>query len=169
MAKVILRSDLDCQNNVWMIPLLLALMMAPQVLPQASETQTDPHLVRLELFEAVIRYQIESWEQRASTYCIAINGTDAESALLDRLRPLPVERASACHKLNQKPVMPVVDAKMKDSVVFNLGTIRNLSDSEVEVEGGYFCGNLCMAQGTYRVVHESSGWHVLRFEAQFTL
>ena len=164
-----LRGSLEYPNNVRMIPLLIALMMAQEVLPQASQPPAETRLGRLELFEAVIRYQIESWEQRAYTYCIAINGVDAESTLLDRLRPFHVERASACHRLNQKPVMPVVDAKSKDSVIFNLGTIRNLSDSEVEVDGGYFCGNLCMAQGTYHVVHETSGWHVLRFVAQFTL
>jgi len=153
-----------------MIPLLIALILAPAVLPQSSQTPAETNLGRLDLFEAVIRYQIKSWEeQRADTYCIAINGIDAESALLDRLRPFPVERASACHRLNQKPVMPVVDAKQKESVIFNLGIIRNLSDSEVEVEGGYFCGNLCMAQGTYHVVREPSGWRVLRFEAHFTL
>lgn len=152
-----------------MIPLLIALMMAPGVSPQASQTPAEANSVRLDLFEAVVRYQIESWQQSADTFCIAINGVDAESTLLDRLRPLPVERASTCHKLNQKPVMPVVDAKQKESVIFNLGTIRNLSESEVQVEGGYFCGNLCMAQGTYHVVHETSGWRVLRFEARFTL
>ena len=151
-----------------MIPLLIALMIAPQMLPQSSQMPTEAK-GRLALYEAVIRYQIKSWQQKAHTYCIAINGVDAESTLLDRLRPFHVERASACHRLNQNPVMPVVDAKKKESVIFNLGTIRNLSDSEVEVEGGYFCGNLCVAQGTYHVVREPSGWHVLRFEADLTL
>lgn len=152
-----------------MIPLLIALMMARQMLPQSSHTPTETSLGRLDLYEAVIRYQIESWEQKANSYCIAINGVDAESTLLDRLRPFRVRRASACHRLNQKPVMPVVDAKEKESVIFNLGTIRNLSDSEVEIEGGYFCGNLCMAQGTYHAVRAPSGWHVLRFDSHLTL
>jgi hypothetical protein len=153
-----------------MIPLLIALMLAPAVLPQSSQGPAETNLDRLDLFEAVVRYQIKSWEeQRADTYCIAINGVDAESTLLDRLRPIHVNGASACHRLNRRPVRPVVDAKEKESVIFNLRSIRILSDSEVEVEGGYFCGNLCMAQGTYHVVREPSGWRVLSFEAHFTL
>jgi hypothetical protein len=155
-----------------MIPLLIALMMAPQApsaSAQLSQTPAQRSLVRLDLYEAVIRYQIKSWEQKAHTYCIAVNGVDAEWSLLDRLRPFQVKRASACHRLNQKPVMPVVDARQKESVIFNLGIIRSLSDAEVEIEGGYFCGNLCVAQGIYHVVHAASGWQVSEFEAHLTL
>ena len=123
----------------------------------------------LDLYEAVIRYQIKSWQQAAHTYCVEINGADPNPALLQRLRPLHVRGASACQKLIEKRLMRVVDGKMKGSVIFNLGPARNVTESQVEVEGGYVCGNLCMAQGIYHLVRDGSGWHVLKFEARLTL
>lgn len=148
----------------------VALLIAVQVvLPQSARKPNDVSSGNLDLYEAVIRFQIKSWQQAAHTYCIEINGIDPDPALLQRLRPLHVKGASACQKLNEKNLMSIVDGKMKGSVIFKLASVRNVSESEVEVEGGYLCGNLCMAQGNYRVVRDASGWHVLRFEAGLTL
>ncbi len=144
-------------------------MIAAQVLSQSVKNTNDASSGNLNLYEAVIRFQIKSWQQAAHTYCIEIKGIDPDPALLQRLRPLHVKGASACQKLNEKRLMSIVDGKMKGSVIFNLGSVRNMSESEVEVAGGYLCGNLCMAQGVYRVAREASGWHVLRFEAGLTL
>jgi hypothetical protein len=156
-------------RNMGMIALPVLLMTASLVLSPLSHMPIIATSGRLDLYEAVIRYQIKSWQLPAHTYCIKINGVDAEKVLLDHLRPLHARGASACHKLNQKPAMPIVDAKRKESVIFYLGDIRNVSDSEVDVDGGYYCGDLCMAEGTYRVINERSGWRVERFEARFTL
>jgi hypothetical protein len=147
----------------------MALMIALQVLPQSVHKTNDVNSGNLDLYEAVIRFQIKSWQQAAHTYCVEINGIDPDPALLKRFRPLHVKGASACQKLNEKQLTRVVDSKMKGSVIFNLGAIRNVSESEVDVEGGYLCGNLCMARGDYRVIRDASGWHVVRFEARITL
>jgi hypothetical protein len=147
----------------------MALMIAVQVLPQSVPKPNDVSSGNLDLYEAVIRFQIKSWQQAAQTYCVRINGIDPAPALLQRLRPLHVIGASACQKLDEKQLMRVVDSKMKGSVIFNLAAFRNVSESEVEVGGGYLCGDLCMAQGVYRLVHEASGWHVAGFEAHLTL
>ncbi|MGA8089167.1 MAG: hypothetical protein WCA10_17970 [Terracidiphilus sp.] len=147
----------------------IALMIAVQVLPQSVHKPNDVSSGDLDLQEAVIRYQIKSWQQEMHTYCVEINGTDPDPALLQRLRPLKVKGASACHRQNDRQLMMIVDDKKKDSVIFNLVAFRKVSESEVEIEGGYFCGNLCMAQGTYHLVRGASGWHVVRFEARLTL
>ena len=61
--------------------------------------------------------------------------------------------------------MRVVDKKTKkNSVIFDVGTIRRLNESEIEVEGGYLCGSLCMASGSYRLVREGSSWRVTGFK-----
>ena len=147
----------------------MALMIAAQVLPQAANKPNHVSASNLDLYQAVVRFQIKSWQQAARTYCVEINGIDPDPALLQRLRPLHVKGASACQKQNEKQLMRIVDGKMKESVIFNLAGVRIVNDSEVEVEGGYLCGNLCMAQGNYRVVRDASGWHVVEFEAHLTL
>ncbi len=156
-----------------MIPLRLivpmALMIAAQALAQSVHKPSNVNSGNLDLYEAVIRFQIKSWQQAAHTYCIKINGIDPDPALLQRLRPLHVKGVSACQKRSEKQSMDIVDGKMKGSVIFNVAAFRSMSESEVEVEGGYVCGNLCMAQGVYRVVREGSGWQVVGFEARLTL
>ena len=147
----------------------LVLMIAAQVLPQSVHKPNDLSSDNLDLYEAVIRFQIKSWQQPAHTYCVEINGIDPDRNLLQRLRTQHVKGVSACQKLNEKKLTEVVDGKMKRSVIFNLATVRNVSESEVEIKGGYLCGNLCTAQGIYRVVRGASGWHVLGFVAYFTL
>ena len=120
----------------------------------------------LSVYETVIRFQIKSWELAAHTYCVEINGRDADPILLQRLVALPVKGASACRKQQDRsPLMSVVDRKTrKQSVIFNLGSIRHVSASEVEVEGGYLCGSQCMAEGVYRVVRDANSWRVANFE-----
>jgi hypothetical protein len=150
--------------SVIAIPIVLTALV--YALPQ-SPKKTDPAISpNLDLYETVIRFQISSWELSAHTYCIKINGADADPVLLQRLLPLPVKPASACRMVNEKsPLMSVVDRKTrKTAVIFDLGTIRRVSDSEVQVEGGYWCGSLCMAGGVYRVLLQGQSWHVAGFE-----
>lgn len=120
------------------------------------------------VYEATIRYQIKTWELAASTFCVEINGQDAEPALLQRLQPLHVKPASACKKYTRKPLdtMNVIDRKTKEnSVIFDLETIHRVNQSEVDVDGGYVCASLCMAGGSYHVVWDSTGWHATGFVA----
>ena len=161
--------DLDLQEAVIRYQVRSWHRMLICVMPQSVHKPNDLSSGDLDLQEAVIRYQVRSWQQEMHTYCVEINGTDPDPALLHRLRPLKVKGASACHRQNEKQLMMIVDDKKKASVIFNLVAFRKVSESEVEIEGGYFCGNLCMAQGTYHLVRGASGWHVVRFEARLTL
>ena len=62
-------------------------------------------------------------------------------------------------------MMTVVDAKTKKpAVIFNLGEIRQVSKSEVQVEGGYLCASQCMAEGVYNLVREEDSWRVESFK-----
>src|SRR5579872_1473191 len=99
----------------------IALMVAAQALPQpqAAKRPNEVNLSSLDLYEAVVRFQIKSWQSTANTYCIEINGADPGPACLLRLRPLHVKGASACQKLNDKTQMIVVDGKNKGAVIFD--------------------------------------------------
>ena len=140
--------------------------IASQAVPQSGQVARPVASSDLELYESVLRYQIKSWELAASTFCIKVNRADADATLLNRLRPLPVKAASECKEVIGKTTfMRVVDKKTKKkSVIFDVGAIHHLSDSEIEVEGGYLCASLCMASGVYRLVREESGWRVTGFK-----
>jgi hypothetical protein len=135
----------------------------------AEEAQnTSNEVESANVFEAVVRYQIESWELAANSYCISIQGKDATTDFLRRLTPLPVKAASGCRKQTTEKVMvSVVDKKTgKRSVIFDVEAIHWISENEVAVEGGYFCANLCMASGLYHVVRDGTKWRVTRYDVK---
>jgi hypothetical protein len=64
-------------------------------------------------------------------------------------------------------MMWMVDKKSgKRAVIFDVGAIRWVNDTHAEVEGGYVCGDLCMAGGTYQVFLDGTKWAVSGFEAR---
>jgi len=133
---------------------------------EAQNTPNDDESANL--FEAVVRYQIESWEFAANSYCISIQGKDATNDFLRRLTPLPVKAASGCRKqTTEKVIVSVVDKKTgKRSVIFDVAAIHWISENEAAVEGGYFCANLCMASGLYHVVRDGTKWRGTRYDVK---
>jgi hypothetical protein len=77
-----------------------------------------------------------------------------------------VKGASNCRKQTiEKVLVVVLDKKTgKHSVIFNLDTIRWITENEAEVAGGYFCGNLCMASGDYHVIRDGTRWVVTGYD-----
>ena len=134
--------------------------------PQASGA-APKGIDQAAVYEAVVRFQIQSWKLAAQSYCIEVKGKDPAKELLDRLQPLPVKRASACQKRHdwRGISMEVVDKKnRKPAVIFDVGEIHRRTDAELDVDGGYLCASLCMAGGTYRVIWDGSRWLVNRFD-----
>jgi len=129
--------------------------------PQAESASAD-------VYEAVVRYQIKSWDLAANSYCISVEGKDATKDFLKRFNPLPVTVASNCIKqAKQKVSMQVVDKKTgKASVIFDVEAIHWLTKNEAEVGGGYLCGSLCMAGGKYHVIRDGMQWVVTRYDVQ---
>jgi hypothetical protein len=143
----------------YLLPLLVANAIA---FAQEPEKESGSG----EVYEAVVRYQIKSWDLAASSYCISVDGRDATKDFLKRFVPLPVRTASGCtKKTTQKVLMQVVDKKAgRPSVIFDVAAIHWLTKNEAEVEGGYLCGNLCMASGKYHVVRDGTRWVVTKFD-----
>jgi hypothetical protein len=143
-------------------------LFASDVLSSVETQNTPNEEESANVFEAVVRYQIESWELAANSYCISIEGKDATTDFLRRLTPLPVKPASGCRKqTTEKVIVSVVDKKTgKRSVIFDVEAIHWISENEAAVEGGYFCANLCMASGRYRVVRDGTKWRVTRYDIE---
>jgi len=121
------------------------------------------------VFEAVVRYQIKSWELSANSYCVSIDGRDAPKDFLRRFEPLPVKGASRCSKrTTAKTLFSVVDKQTgKRSVIFDVETIHWITENEAEVEGGYVCATSCSAAGRYHVVHDGNQWQVTAYNISF--
>jgi hypothetical protein len=144
------------------IPLLLALTIQSVVTTQEPQRESGS----VDVYEAVVRYQIKSWDLAASSYCVSVEGRDATKDFLKRFNPLLVKSASSCRKqTKQKVSMQVVDKKTgKPSVIFDVEAIHWLSQNEADVEGGYLCGSLCMAGGKYHVIRDGIQWVVTRYD-----
>jgi hypothetical protein len=141
---------------------------ATTVPPTATATSSPQRPSEVEVYEAVLRYQIKSWDLNADSYCVKVGGKDASKTLLGRLQPLHVKSASGCKERHIASVMEIVDKKTgKLSVIFDMGKIHWLAPSNADVEGGYLCGTSCMAAGSYRVQWDGSGWVVIEFRKDF--
>jgi hypothetical protein len=142
--------------------LLIASMTQPLVKAQRPPKQS----ASADVYEAVVRYQTKAWDLAADSYCVSINGRDAAEDFLERFVPLPVKAALKCRKQTKAKVTVVVlDKKTgKRSVIFDVETIRWITENEAEVAGGYFCGSLCSASGIYHVIRDGTHWVVTRYD-----
>jgi hypothetical protein len=142
----------------------LCFALAPQVAVNAQQYHEESG----DVYEAVVRYQIKSWELAASSYCVSIAGRDATKDFLKRFDPLPVKGASSCRKQTKDKVLVVVTDKKNGnrSVMLDVEAIRWITESEVDVTGGYFCGSLCMASGTYHLIRDGTHWTVTSYDVQ---
>jgi hypothetical protein len=133
--------------------------------PPTATTEAPQNPSAADVYEAVLRYQVKSWELAAESYCVRVNGKDANTTLLERLKPLNLKGASACRERTvQHVMMRIVDRKTgRMSVIFDVGEIR-WRKFEAEVDGGYLCGSECMAGGTYYVAWDGSRWAVTKFD-----
>lgn len=144
--------------------------LAAQTIPDDSHpAQEAQGVVSVDVREAVLRYQISTWKLAAATYCVKVDGQDADRRFLTRFYPLPVKGASGCRKQTPsklpKFLYTIVDKHTKkNSVIFDIGEIRWVKQTEAEVDGGYDCASECMAAGEYRVVWDGTGWTVTAFD-----
>jgi hypothetical protein len=135
-------------------------------LSSACARQSNGKSKSADVFEAVVRYQIKSWELTANSYCISIEAKDATKEFLKRFDPLPVDPASNCRKQTKEKAVVVVTNKRngKRSVIFNVESVRWISENEAEVAGGYFCGSFCSASGIYHLSRKGDVWVVTTYD-----
>jgi hypothetical protein len=140
---------------------LLTVAIAVRALPQESSKKVAEDGVR----EAVYRYQIQTWELAAHSYCLSMNGKDPSREFLGRFRPLPVVAGSRCKRKKTLAGEGVVDKTSgKPSVLLATGKLSWISDSEAELEGSYNCATLCWASGIYHATLEDGRWVIKSFK-----
>jgi len=139
------------------------------VAAQGPAPQTSPihasQSIESAIDEAVVRYQIKSWEIGAESYCIRIKGRDADDSFLRQLKGLPVKPASDCEQKKTKEGMAVIDKRSKKkSVLLGVGDIVALTDDSATVQGSYLCGSQCMSGGVYHLSFDGTQWQVTKYD-----
>jgi hypothetical protein len=155
--------------------LLVMVLLAPLALQRSTDaTRLDP-TQRNAIGEAVFRYQLAHLYFKNYSAFVELpteNGKwrDPDERFLSRLndiKPRP-------RKFSERPRPPAgvyphqfVDrGSGKVIVLLFVGAITRLSDSEVELDGGFSCGSLCGESFHYRVVNKADAWTVT--EAKLT-
>lgn len=116
--------------------------------------------------EVVLRYQIKSWELNADVYFVEINSKDPSKEFLNRMADLkkPVKRKSDSKQAGAAKEYVRDKRSRLRGVIFDQARVIKKTESTVDVEGGYFCGSLCMASGTYHLQLRGTTWVVTGFD-----
>jgi hypothetical protein len=134
------------------------LMGCASPLKQKIDSLTDEEL---DIYESVFRYQfqnnVSAQQQGAHAYYISIYRYDPPEGYLKRFSGhLPIVlRRSEC-KIHEDGV---IHRQTKEpGLIFTVGDIRWISESEVEVEGGYFENGRSASGNTYFLRRENGKW-----------
>jgi hypothetical protein len=123
----------------------------------------------LDIREATFRYQFgnnaSGQQKNTKNYYLSIDAgdkkTDPDDAFLKRFTGSPpVKKVSEC---DESVIQGVVDKKTGEpGLVFRTGAIKWISDTEVEVSGGYYEGNLSSSGNTYYLKRDADKWKVIK-------
>jgi hypothetical protein len=133
--------------------------------------------------EAVLRYQMEGWARdgdkseaeaqdandkaiakrlNARVYYLSVNRKDPSEELLKRFRDFPRTIKKVSESTHTKRLW-VADKKTKQpGIIFSADEIHWITDDQVEVDGGYYCGGLCAAGDVFTVNFDHGTWKVTK-------
>jgi len=164
------------QTGVCLLALAVLLSPAYCQSPAADTKLAD----KQDIYAAVIGHQMEEWvkggeksvaeakdeDERSiakrlnfEIFFVSIEGKDPSDDFINRFRDIPrtIKKASS-EEPNKGPHTPVDKSTHRTGIVFSADTIRWLSENSAEVEGGYYCGGLCAAGITFKVIRENGKW-----------
>jgi hypothetical protein len=140
--------------------------------PLISESVYDD-----DVLEAVFRYQFthdsSGLQWRARVFFLSVYDKDPSNNLRDRFEghEPPVKGVSECEisaKARGTSAIHVVDSKTGEpGLICRVERIRWVSDTEAEVEGGYYEGGRAASGNLYRVVREGEEWVVKKDTPQW--
>jgi hypothetical protein len=146
--------------------LLAAVVAAPA--PQKGSDETSRAAQEDVIREAVFRYQFKNLDLLVAYHFISVNGKNPSPALVQRFHDAnpPVLPVSESERI-KKPMRAVQNRRdYKQGVLFNLGQIKWISDTTVNVDGGFECGDMCDEySGVYHVSKHENKWVVDSFDA----
>jgi len=113
----------------------------------------------LAICEAVFRYQFKNnasaAQQNASAYFLSIDNRDAPKDLLNRFK-------------GQNPPVKVGSGfSVGKGVKFRINSLKWIDKVTVEVEGGYYEGNVSASGNIYRLLRQDGTWKVIAKQGQW--
>jgi hypothetical protein len=113
----------------------------------------------LAICEAVFRYQFKNnasaAQQNASAYFLSIDNRDAPKDLINRF------------KGQVPPVMVGSGFSVGKGVKFRINSLKWIDKVTVEVEGGYYEGNVSASGNIYRLLRQDGTWKVIAKQGQW--
>lgn len=158
-----------CFSLIVLATLLAACAGLVSSVPVVSPTALPRSAQEDDIREAVFRYQFEhnasGTQQTAKFYCLSLGEYSKDIGPDDGLMQRFQGHKPAVKKVSQCVYSLEVGVKDKETgqsggLVFRVTSIRWISDTEIEVEGGYYEGGLSASGNVYRVVQKGSQWIV---------
>jgi hypothetical protein len=145
---------------------------APAASNAAASTLSDDDQVREAVFRYLFTHNASGSKDRAAVYFLALG--DGDEKQRDPSAALMARFAG-----HQPPVEPVSRARVgqfegarhrgtgKSGIVFRISAIKRVSDDVVDVECGYYEGNLSASGEIYRVERKAGVWVVTEAKMQW--
>jgi hypothetical protein len=150
-----------------LISLLLATLVAAPIAQKGAPE--SPRAAQEEnIRESVFRYQFGNVALIFAYHFIAIDGKNPSEAFLQRFRDNspPVRPISEAERVKKPMKMVVSKDDQKQGVIFYQGPIKWNSDTKVDVEGRFECGDTCdELSGVYHVSLQDGHWVVDSFDS----
>ncbi len=152
----------DLFKNFTLLPTLCVLFITTSASHAKPVDFKDEENVRETVFLYQFSHNASALKQKAKAYYLTIgtNGADPSDNLLKRFaghKP-PVFKISKLKPNNKKEI---------DGLTFKITNLRWISETEVEVTGGYYEGPLSSSGGIYRVKKHNGKWIVLNYQEQW--
>ncbi len=158
-----------CLSLIALTTLLAACAGRAPSVPAVSSTSLPRSAQEDDIREAVFRYQFEhnasGAQQTAKFYCLSLGeystDIDPDDGLMQRFQghKPAVKKVSQCAYGFEVGVKET-ETGQSGGLVFRVTSIRWISDTEVEAEGGYYEGNMSSSGNVYQVVRKEGRWIV---------
>jgi hypothetical protein len=148
-----------------MIPTRHYILTMSLVASQAPTESVSHAKVQDDNREAVVRFQMRNSQHSARVYFVRISSEDPPPNFLTRFADSKKQIKKRSDARVDGSNLVVDKRSRAHGVILNQGDIRRITESVVEVEGGYSCGSLCGASGVYHLRRDGESWTVTHFRA----
>ena len=115
--------------------------------------------------EAIFRYDLDHWGKLGHTVLFTVEGHDPDEALLKSLAAIDPRAKKGSRGYIRKVPLELYDKDTEQTAVeFDIRSMTRRSGTLFKASGGYYCGGLCAAGGTYTVRKANGRWFVESFE-----
>jgi hypothetical protein len=120
-----------------------------------------------DIWEAVFRYRIELVGSNGPFF-LSIDGNDPSDSFMARFAPSSARVKKYSESYFRKDPSPgwLRDRSTDEKAIgLSVRSVTWISNDQVELRGGMYCGGLCADAGIYRLAKKNGRWAVEQYEA----